>query len=465
MKLHRLFPTTIFLYILGPVAFAGIISAVILNALLTPVFIDYFTEKSTTDLKLASSLAFERCEENFHDLLSQRLSDNEMMTATMYQETLREITQVHDRLPSVHLLAILRKGTVEASTYPAIPVNSNFTLPDPGISEVQEFKKDGRALLYHSRDVPFGRLHVVALVPLEAISAPVRMIEGGLIFSLIGISIVLLVTLLITVQFAIKRPLNRIIEATKQISEGSFPQIQSTRQDEIGKVTAAVNDMSSHLKENHRALQNSIAEKSVLLQEIHHRVKNNLNVVVSLLHLQFDQAEKVEDPRQILKSSCDRIYSMALIHEKLYQSENFSQIDLQDYTETIVDQLFSIYAQNKHIEKHIHVEDFYVNLTVAMPFGLILNELITNSLLHAFPNRTSGRIEISIRHMDADNWEFIYSDDGIGIDPDFDFTAQRASLGLSLIYILGRQIGALLDLQNRNGYWLRLVIPNLKSPQ
>ncbi|MFW5712290.1 MAG: hypothetical protein ACOCZA_10110, partial [Spirochaetota bacterium] len=99
MKERIAFPHTIFTYILIPVAIAGIVSAVLINLLLTPLLIDHFTEKSSTDLELATSIAMEYCEENFQDLLSLRLSDDEMMVETMYQETLREIIQLHQRWP------------------------------------------------------------------------------------------------------------------------------------------------------------------------------------------------------------------------------------------------------------------------------------------------------------------------------------------------------------------------------
>ncbi len=468
MKVFHFKPRTVFTYVLIPVACAGVVSALLINILLTPVFTEHFTKKSAADLELASSLALEHCEENFLDLLSLRLSDDKMMQETMYRETLREITQIHSRLPSVHLLAVNKEGRVEAGTYPPIPLQSQFDLPH--LQPVENTKANhrrtinGHTILFHSRYFPFWRLHIISLIPLETISAPVKMLQRGLIFSLIGISFILLITLFITMQFAIKHPLSKVIDATKEISNGTFPRIFSDRRDEIGKVTKAVNVMSLHLQENQAALEASIAEKSVLLQEIHHRVKNNLNIVVSLLHLQIDQVQNAKDPKQILHASCDRIYSMALVHEMLYQSNNFSQIDLKSYIESIGEKLFSIYAQDKVIERNFLIENVSVNLTMAMPIGLILNELITNSLLHAFPERNTGKISISIRSSDNTSWEIIYADDGIGIDYTFNFSDQRTTLGLSLISILGRQIDAEIEYENRDGYWLRMIIPMPAGP-
>jgi|GEM_PF-2503697 len=459
MQLRNLISKSIFMYILIPVAGAAIVSALLFNLLLTPVFIDYFTRMSTEDLKLATAIGLERCEENFLDLLSLRLSDDQMMMETMYQESLRGITQIHEQMASVHMLAVSSSGRVDASTFPDFPTGSEFLLPDVPDDVVREIQIDRQKILYNSAYFPFWRVHIVAVVPLKFISAPVQLMQQGLLLALVAISFILLLTLLITLNYAVKRPLNRVITATREISRGAFPHIESVRKDEIGKVISAINVMSHQLKENHAALERSIAEKNVLLQEIHHRVKNNLNVVVSLLHLQSDQVENHQQAKEVLNSSCDRIYSMALVHEKLYQSESFSHIDLEAYIQSIADQLFSIYRQNKTIDKIIRGRHIFIDLSVAMPCGLILNELITNSLLHAFPNQNSGKIEIIVEEQAEGNLVLTYSDNGIGIKHEPDFSTPQKTLGLSLIHILGQQLDAKVELNTHHGYWLRLSIP------
>jgi len=441
------------------VAGAAGVSALLFNLLLTPVFIDHFTRMSTEELKLATALGLERCEENFLDLLSLRLSDDQMMVETMYQESLRGILQVHEQMASIHMLAVGSSGRVEASTYPDLPTGSDFIVPAFANGETRELRVKGQKILYRSAYFPFWRVYLVALVPLEHILAPVQLMQQGLLIALVAISFILLLTLLITLNYAVKRPLNRVITATREISRGAFPHIESIRKDEIGKVSTAVNVMSNQLKQNNTALERSIAEKNVLLQEIHHRVKNNLNVVVSLLHLQSDLVENHQQANEVLNSSCDRIYSMALVHEKLYQSESFSHIDFEAYIETIANQLFSIYGQNKAIDKIIRGQHIFIDLSVAMPCGLILNELITNSLLHAFPNQDSGKIEISVEEQSDGNLLLTYSDNGIGIKQEPDFSKPQTTLGLSLIHILGQQLGAKVELNTQHGYWLRLRIP------
>lgn len=459
MRKRTFFPHTIFTYILIPVVAAGIVSAVLINLLLTPLLVAHFTEKSSADLELATSLAIEHCEENLQDLLSLRLSSDEMMVATMYQETLREITQLHRRLPDIHLITVNATGVVEASTFPPVQPDSAFEPPAIAETEIQSRRIAGRRVLFHTRYFPFWRLHIVALIPMQTVSAPAKMMQRGLFLALAGIGGVLLITLIITLEHGVHRPLSRVIAATEEIGRGEFSRIESARKDEIGHVTAAVNDMSARLQDNRTALERSLAEKNVLLQEIHHRVKNNLNVVVSLLHLQADQAESHRDAKEILNSSCDRIYSMALVHEKLYQSESYAQIDFGAYIDSIVQQLFRIYAPDKHIEKQISVDDIPVDLTLATPCGLILNELITNSLVHAFPDQDSGRIEIRAERNAAGDLELTYSDNGIGIAEELKLSDHRATLGLSLIHILSHQIGAKIELNTHSGYWLRMRIP------
>src|SRR6056297_3318007 len=130
MQLRNLIPRSIFIYFLVPVAGAAGVSALLFNLLLTPVFIDHFTRMSTEELKLATALGLERCEENFLDLLSLRLSDDQMMVETMYQESLRGILQVHEQMASDHMVAVSSSGRVDASTFSDFPTGSEFLLPD-----------------------------------------------------------------------------------------------------------------------------------------------------------------------------------------------------------------------------------------------------------------------------------------------------------------------------------------------
>ncbi len=145
-----------------------------------------------------------------------------------------------------------------------------------------------------------------------------------------------------------------------------------------------------------KKLKTSIKEKDILLREIHHRVKNNMQIISSLLSLQMthlDNGEAVD----LLKESQNRVRSMAIIHDKLYQSNDFTKINLTEYIKSLVNGLFYSYSIEDHINSSIDVDDVLLNIETAVPFGLILNELISNSLKHGFPEGRSGELYIIIK--------------------------------------------------------------------
>ncbi|MBU7025862.1 MAG: PAS domain-containing protein [Theionarchaea archaeon] len=177
----------------------------------------------------------------------------------------------------------------------------------------------------------------------------------------------------------------------------------------------------------------SLKEKEILLQEIHHRVKNNLQIVSSLLNL---QSQYIKDKKyaEMLRESQNRIKSMALIHERLYQSENLAKINLNEYIKTLVHTLIRSYkVSTERIELQIDVEDVSFGIDAAIPCGLIINELVSNSLKHAFPDR-KGKIAVILHSVDG-IIELTVSDNGVGIPEDIDFK-NTETLGLRLVTIL-----------------------------
>ena len=177
----------------------------------------------------------------------------------------------------------------------------------------------------------------------------------------------------------------------------------------------------------------SLKEKEILLQEIHHRVKNNLQIVSSLLNL---QSQYIKDKKyaEMLRESQNRIKSMALIHERLYQSENLAKINLNEYIKTLVHTLIRSYkVSTERIRLQIDVEDVSFGIDAAIPCGLIINELVSNSLKHAFPDR-KGEIAVTLHSVDG-TIELTVSDNGVGIPEDIDFK-NTETLGLRLVTIL-----------------------------
>ncbi|MCA9978333.1 MAG: GAF domain-containing protein, partial [Anaerolineales bacterium] len=186
-------------------------------------------------------------------------------------------------------------------------------------------------------------------------------------------------------------------------------------------------------------IQASLAEKEVLLKEIHHRVKNNLQVISSLINLQSDY---VSDKRalEIFQESQNRIRSMALIHEKLYRSDNLAQIDMADYLRDLCIYLFRAHsAQERGVALNLHVDHIYLGINTAVPCGLLLNELISNALKHGFPERRQGFVSVNMRRQSAQQVQLQVQDDGVGFPEDIDFRC-TASLGLRLVNTLVGQL-------------------------
>ena len=183
-----------------------------------------------------------------------------------------------------------------------------------------------------------------------------------------------------------------------------------------------------------KQIEVSLQEKETLLKEIHHRVKNNMQIISSLLLL---QSQNIIDQKylDIFNDSNNRILSMSLIHEKLYQSENLAQINIQGYINDLASNLMAAYGGKGNAELEINVENIPLNINYAVPCGLILNELITNSLKYAFPEDRHGKIKIVFQKKDGNMIHFSVSDDGIGISRDMDIRNTK-SLGMHLINAL-----------------------------
>jgi len=201
-------------------------------------------------------------------------------------------------------------------------------------------------------------------------------------------------------------------------------------------------------KQAEEKVKQSLKEKDLLLKEIHHRVKNNLFIVSSLLE---SQADYVNNPEliKILENSQNRIMSMALIHEQLHCGEGLSKIDFQQYlttlTENIIDSCFT-----KKINFHSKIEQAYINIETAHPCGLIVNELISNAVEHAFPNLEQGKIIFEFNQDELGNFNLLFKDNGIGFPDDKDFYHSE-SLGLDLVSTLVEQLEGKIAMKNNNG--------------
>ncbi|HEY7338712.1 MAG TPA: histidine kinase dimerization/phosphoacceptor domain -containing protein [Bryobacteraceae bacterium] len=192
-------------------------------------------------------------------------------------------------------------------------------------------------------------------------------------------------------------------------------------------------------------LRGRLQEQEALLGEVHHRVKNNLQVVSSLLNL---QANQLGDPiaREMFEATQSRIRSMALVHEQLYKSGNFSAIDFQTYLRVLAADLLNSYrSDTDSVNVRVTADRVRLNLETAIPCGMIVNELVANSLKHAFPERSEGEIRIGFR-AGAGEYTLTVDDDGVPLPPDI-LTREFRSMGMRLVKLLARQ----LDAQLRTG--------------
>jgi PAS domain S-box-containing protein len=202
--------------------------------------------------------------------------------------------------------------------------------------------------------------------------------------------------------------------------------------------------MAVHRKEAEARLKASLEEKDVLLKEIHHRVKNNMQVISSLLNL---QARKIKDPMvlEAFKESQRRIRSMALIHERLYQSSDLSRIEFSQYLRNLASHLFHSYQVDANrIRVKMETEEVFLNINTAIPCGLIVNELISNALKHAFPDGRSGELEIVLRRAAGGGYVILVRDNGIGLPPGLDIR-RTETLGMQIVSTLVGQIDGRLN--------------------
>lgn len=209
-------------------------------------------------------------------------------------------------------------------------------------------------------------------------------------------------------------------------------------------------------------IKRSLAEKETLLREIHHRVKNNLQVVSSLLRL---QSETIHDPRMqaLFEDSRNRVGSMALVHEKLYQSRDLARVNLRDYVRSLAVHLFRSYAGNSdRIRLMIYADDVSLGVDEAIPCGLILNELVSNSLKHAFPQERRGTLRIELAKRETSAFTLTVRDDGIGLPTGFRFESPEA-LGLQLVKTLAEQLGGSVEVRCEGGTEFRITFPESKG--
>lgn len=200
------------------------------------------------------------------------------------------------------------------------------------------------------------------------------------------------------------------------------------------------------LKEKNEYFEKQNEEKKAAIKEIHHRIKNNLQVVISLLRM---QSSKVKDEKVVgmFKETQKRILSMALLHEKMQQDDDLKEIDVQEHFKTLINGLIKSYAVEKDIDLDIKVNKIELGMETLTPLGLVVNELITNSLKHGFPNKSKGLITVQIKQLNYGSFELLIGDNGVGFNPN----EKPSNLGTKLIGIFIKQLNGTIILLDQPG--------------
>ncbi|MBL8967891.1 MAG: PAS domain-containing protein [Spirochaetaceae bacterium] len=217
-------------------------------------------------------------------------------------------------------------------------------------------------------------------------------------------------------------------------------------------------------KRGEEELRRSLAEKDVLLREVHHRVKNNLNVISSLLGLQALQIRNPEEALAAFHTSQDRIMAMSMAHDELYRSRDFACVDMGGFVEELAARLRSSHPESGRIRLETSLECLELDVNTALPCGLILNELVGGAFAHAFPSGREGTIRVLLRDADDGRCELGVADDGIGLPADYQ-EHERGYLSLSLVRLLTEQLGGELRIAVDGGTSFRVVFPREPVPR
>jgi two-component sensor histidine kinase len=247
-------------------------------------------------------------------------------------------------------------------------------------------------------------------------------------------------------------------ERAQRALEEAQEQLEKRVRERTAELAMLNNTLQEEVAERKQAevrITASLNEKEALLNEVHHRVKNNLQAVCSLLHLQSRDVQNRE-ARRTLQESRNRVRAMALVHEKLYRSGNLARVDFAEYIRSLTSSLVRSFGVDSNaIRLHVEIDQVFLSIDYAVPCGLIVNELVHNALKHAFPDRREGEIRISC-HQNDEGLVLQISDNGAGIPADPDL-GKTNSLGLQLVRTLVEQLDGSIEVSNSAGTDFRIV--------
>jgi two-component system, sensor histidine kinase PdtaS len=236
--------------------------------------------------------------------------------------------------------------------------------------------------------------------------------------------------------------------------------------DESGEIIQSISLMIediTRIRDKEVKIISDLKEKETLIKEIHHRVKNNMQVIISLIRLQSNETADI-NIKESYNELEQRVAAMSYVHEELYKSDNLADIDFEEYLKKISTNLISIYNRSVQVNNHLQVHDSFVNIDIAVPCGLVINELLSNSLKHAFINEENSsaspekKVDVYFSEINS-NYKLVVHDNGKGLDSDFDIE-NKGSMGLHLVrVIVEEQLRGTWQIENQNGLKVTITFP------
>jgi two-component sensor histidine kinase len=340
---------------------------------------------------------------------------------------------------------------------PTFPLSEGIELTDDEMVAVKHIRHDGDFL---------GSVHIIS--SLDSFYAQVQRSVVAAVLIILACSALALATSL-RVLHVIAEPIDNLIDTANRVAQTRDYSLRATKfaDDDMGSLADEFNDMLQRVQrrdaeleqavlERTAELSDSLDEKVVLLREVHHRVKNNLQIIASLLSLQSNRIDDAET-LALFTNSETRVRAMAAIHERLYLSEDLAKVDFVGYIETLIESLFDSYSVDAdNVRLVTEIDDVTLDLDQAIPCGLMVNELVSNSLKYAFP---AGTGELRVR-MASEHGFYVLevSDNGVGFPEEVDYL-NTDSLGLQLITSLTRQLQGRVEMVNHDGTSFRIEFP------
>jgi two-component sensor histidine kinase len=333
----------------------------------------------------------------------------------------------------------------------------------PAFSTFKNEWGEGRMVLVPRKDA-LGRVYIMgASVQLDRLVAMVR----RTVMTIVGIGLAILLATATIVPFLV-RPFSRRIEvlskAADRMAAGDLDlplgPVDST---ELQVLSDSLDTMRQALKDQIEILRRNLAEKEAMLRELHHRVKNNLSVISSLLNLQASVIRSPEEALEGLVKSRDRILAMSLVHEELYKSPDHARIGMGRYIERLTEKILRLHGPGNAVRIVMDVGDVELGVDSSIPCALILNELVSNAFAHAFPAGRPGKIRVFLREAGGGNLELGVSDDGVGFPEAFKGPG-HGSMGLTMVRLLAEQLDGTCEFSSEGGTTCRILFPKGDRP-